>query len=676
MNYRSVIDSTQFEVESDKTIMVGVNEAGKTAILKALRHIKPPVVDPGTDRVNISILEDYPRRLLNQIQTKQLDPSDVEVVRATFILDAGDLAALPKALGVKSGATFTVYRFLDNDQQYSWTGFPQPDDFGTLISDVKRLRAYLAKGVQGAERVVAALEDMESWPMEEPLSAKNEETFARTIREAETLVDEDNTKELARWKRLHQASGTVTLLNKASGILLERLPLMVYYSTYFTVRPRIDLESLAARQARGDLDREYDFGNLCLLRLLGFSAQELSDLAKGAPVKSPRYDIDRGAQDAYTEALKVYQARLDDRHYRLNAASLSLTQDIRRVWGDENVTLRLVADGQYLKVMVVDDLGVEIELDQRSEGFRWLVSFFVVFRAQAQNELAGAILLLDEPGLSLHALKQQEFRRTVSLLGEDNQIIYTTHSPFMVGPDELHRVRIVEMADRTQGTKVHTRLQVDDPKSVYPLQAALGYELAQSMFSQKRNLVVEGVTDMFYLNAVNGAAQEAGGPILRYDPAIVPAGTASKVAYFCTIYATQNLAVAALLDSDTAGDDAAAQDALVSLLPKKSILRVGDFRDAAPKKAEVEDLFRETLTLVAKGLGWDSEATVAAQPARPLMNILDQEHGRKETGGKKVSKWKLVKAFSLWLQDNGYDALSEAERAAWEELTKAVNKAL
>lgn len=138
-----------------------------------------------------------------------------------------------------------------------------------------------------------------------------------------------------------------------------------------------------------------------------------------------------------------------------------------------------------------DELGIPVELDQRSEGFRWLVSFFVVFHAQAKDDLRNAILLLDEPGLSLHALKQQEFRKTVSALAEGNQIVYTTHSPFMVGADELDLVRVVEMVDRKVGTKVHTRLAVDDPKSIYPLQAALGYDLAQSMFTHQRNLVVE-----------------------------------------------------------------------------------------------------------------------------------------------------------------------------------------
>lgn len=342
------------------------------------------------------------------------------------------------------------------------------------------------------------------------------------------------------------------------------------------------------------------------------TARELSDLAAGVP--EPGAYGGREAP-AYQQAVQAHQDKLDERQAILNSASVDLTKSIREVWGDEQVQLKLIADGQYLKVVVVDDVGVEVELDQRSEGFRWLVSFFVVFKAQARGELKNAILLLDEPGLSLHALKQQEFRKTVTRLAEDNQVIYTTHSPFMVGTDELDLVRIVEMADRTTGTKVHTRLVVDDPRSVYPLQAALGYELAQSLFGQPRNLVCEGVTDMMYVEALNTAFTANGGG-LKSSVAVVPAMSASKVLYYVTLLHSQKLKVAALLDSDQAGDRAAQQDELVHLLTSKQILRTKDYCGGTVARAEIEDLLRDTLTQVAKDeLGWDVTATASAHPA-------------------------------------------------------------
>src|SRR5260370_19918665 len=101
---------------------------------------------------------------------------------------------------------------------------------------------------------------------------------------------------------------------------------------------------------------------------------------------------------------------------------------------DEAERVRIVADGQYLKVIVEDDVGVEIELDQRSEGFQWLVSFFIVFFAQSANNFKNAILLLDEPGFSLPALKQREFRTTISRPAEFHPNLFTTHSPLLFRP--------------------------------------------------------------------------------------------------------------------------------------------------------------------------------------------------------------------------------------------------
>lgn len=663
-NYRSVIDSGQFEVENDKTILVGVNEAGKTALLRALQTIHAPADAPRLD-----YLFDYPRSKLNDIQRGRVSPENIKVAMATFSLDADDVAAVAAHVAIGPEATITWHRYMDNSLRYSLTGFPSVPDVAAAKPNAIRMRAAVAK-VADSEDALVELDAFIALNDEESLDGAEGKQLRSALTEALPLIDEDDTTEMNRWAKLDELVKVGTSVVKAKEILRGRLPLLVYYSTYFTVRPRINLESLAERQARGDVDGEYDFGNLCLLKLLGFTAKELSELAKGAPERPHNYDSDPAVREQHEAAVVAYNRQLDSRQYQLNAASVQLTTDLRRVWGDATLQLRLVADGQYLKVMVVDDLGVEVELDQRSEGFRWLVSFFVVFRAQAQDDLEGAILLLDEPGLSLHALKQQEFRKTISLLGADNQILYSTHSPFMVGSDELDLVRIVEMKDRASGTQVHTRLQVDDPRSIFPLQAALGYELAQSMFSQKKNLVCEGVTDMFYLNAVNSAAEAESEPFFKSSPAIIPAGAASKVTYFATIYAGQNLDVVTLFDSDTAGDQAAKQEALVALLPRKAILQVGQFLDPAIANAEIEDVFRETIAEVAKSLGWDSTKTILSQPGRPIMNILSAEHG------KGVSKWKLAKQFMIWLGVNGYTALKPSEKDAWGKLATAVNKAL
>ena len=100
--------------------------------------------------------------------------------------------------------------------------------------------------------------------------------------------------------------------------------------------------------------------------------------------------------------------------------------------------------------------------------------------------------------------------------------------------------------------------------------------------------------------------------------ALVPASSAGKVVYFATILHAQKLKVAALLDSDGGGDQAAQQEVLVHTLGNKRILRTKDSYAGTVTTPEIEDLLRETLVQVAKSeLGWDVIATASAQPGRP-----------------------------------------------------------
>jgi hypothetical protein len=136
-----------------------------------------------------------------------------------------------------------------------------------------------------------------------------------------------------------------------------------------------------------------------LIKFLGLTVQELSQVGMAVATNNTKIEEQK------------YKDTIDRLDYRLNAKSLRLTEEIRRVWNPnvdkgEASTLKIKSIGQYLKVVVEDELGSEVELNQRSEGFQWLVSFFVVFFSEASDEHKNAILLLDEPGMSLHGLKQ------------------------------------------------------------------------------------------------------------------------------------------------------------------------------------------------------------------------------------------------------------------------------
>lgn len=667
-NYRSILDTGWFDIEERKTILVGPNEAGKTVILKALQQLNPP-----DDVLKLVPLRDYPRSKYNaDIQSKKTPLDSIPVVTAKFSLEKEDLEAIDPNL---KDAKYVVTINLDNSFTHHFEDGP-PTELYSEKMHKKLIR--LAKNVDQHRRKMASepvISRSEKEVVEDLISEfKAEETttsseFSKKIRQwLESIssdFDEDNLEQKKSYQALMQSTKTEETKRKLLEKLHERLPKFVYFDNYIRVRPALHLGFLADRVDHGDEDeKRYDYGNLCLLKFLGFDPRELSNLGDS------KFDSDA------PEQFENNRMPRDERDQQLNAASARLTREIKEVWRPdparaEAATLRVKADGQYLKVVVEDDLGVEVDFDQRSAGYQWLVSFFVVFFAETEGKHTNTILLLDEPGLSLHGLKQREFRHTISKLSEKNQTLYTTHSPFLVGPDELHLVRVVEMTKYEEGTIVHQTVLGKDPAAIFPLQEALGYDLAQSLFAQKRNLVLEGLTDYWYFDATVRLLADGGFDGPREKIALVPAGAAGKVVYFVSILHAHNLKVAALLDSDKAGNDAAMQDTLVHQLKNEKIIRTADVCQGNIKAPEIEDLLRKTLASVAKHeFKWDIDALIEKYPDRPIISIF------REQNFDEFSKYRLAKAYLRWTSTSHASDLAESERVAWKKLIQRVNKAL
>ena len=659
-NYRSIIDSGEFNVENLKTILVGPNEAGKTALLQALQHLNPP-----NEIKKLNALRDYPRSLYSRITRGEVKESKIEVVTGYFALDADEMAHAPDRFK-DTVLTYQYTKYMDNSATHQ---IPELVDsyYKNIKSDMMRLVHHLDRNVEEGQAKINSVSFQkltEGWSDYHQLNKESEKLNA-WLKTIFAEIDEDNEKEIQRWEKITQELQYANQKEEFYKYLSSNLPVFVLYSNYFRVKPIIHLANLARRTNENIMDDEaYDYGNNCLLKLLGFTATELSELGKVAEISHTTGDIES------------YREKLDKRSYQLNAASVELTTQIISIWNPneakgEASKLQFRADGQYLKVVVEDNIGVEIELDQRSEGFQWLVSFFIVFFAESQGKHKNTILLLDEPGVSLHALKQREFRKTISLLADTNQTIYSTHSPFMVGPDELDMVRVVELTDRRVGTKVHTTVTSSDPAAMLPLQEALGYDLAQSLFSNQRNMILEGLTDYWYLDACSGLMKASGKNGINEKISLIPANSASKVIYFATILSAHNLKVAALLDSDNAGDQAASQEILVHKLGARKILRTSDFIHPTQIRAEIEDIVRNTLAKIAREkLGWNIVEENANSPEKPVIDLF------KKKLGNEFSKYVLARAFLHWSRENSFEDLESKEQENITKLVSTINTVL
>jgi len=201
--------------------------------------------------------------------------------------------------------------------------------------------------------------------------------------------------------------------------------------------------------------------------------------------------------------------------------------------------------------------------------------------------------------LNLHASAQADLLRFINDLSKKYQIILTTHSPFMVESDQLTRVRTC--LDTDEGTVISDTIQEKDPNTLFPLQAALGYDIAQNLFVSKNNLLVEGPADLIYLTVLSNLLEADGREGLKDTITIVPVGGLDKVTTFISLLRGSKLNVVCLLDTFTDEKGKQKVNDLIrhKIIKEKNIRFFDEFTNNGKNVADIEDLFekQEILTI-------------------------------------------------------------------------------
>lgn len=242
-----------------------------------------------------------------------------------------------------------------------------------------------------------------------------------------------------------------------------------------------------------------------------------------------------------------------------------------------------------LKVRLWDDRHLlSLPFDQRSSGFRWFFSFLAAFSHYEQGR-EPIIILLDEPGVGLHARAQHDFLQFIEKrLAKKCQVLYTTHSPFLVQPAHLERARLVQDEGRSKGSRVSSDILSIDKDTLFPLQGALGYDLAQHLFVAPHNLVIEGTSDYAYLLLVSEHLKSISRTGLDERWSLVPVGGADLVPSFVALLG-HHLEVTVLIDSRKEGNQRLHKMAEQGILERNRIITVGEITKT--KLADIEDLF-------------------------------------------------------------------------------------
>jgi hypothetical protein len=559
LGFRSVKDSGWIETDSS-TALIGVNESGKTNLLLPLWKLNP------ANEGEIVPLADYPRAeyvenrhnnnrvfIVGEFETDEdfkdelakltnFPREEFSRVRFSRLFSKQYQVSFPTVMEVKSVSSKNVDSFLTNVKSFLSTD---------VSSDDEVLRTVLLEGIDKVWKI------LESFNGE----IDSEQLLTLQTKLSEIPLGKSDCSLVERWKQCLSDFSELSIriglihpdnMSKAREAALEHMPSFVYYSNYGNLDSEIYLPHVIQNLERKDLGAKNTAKVRTLRVLFDFvklKPQEILDLGKSMT----------DGKEPTPEQIEDAAKKTKERSVLLQSASTKLTKEFKNWWKQGNYRFRFEADGDHFRIWVSDDQRPEeIELEARSTGLQWFLSFFLVFLVESKNAHEDTILLLDEPGLSLHPLAQKDLTLFFDGLAENNQLLYTTHSPFLIDPDRLDRVRAVYIEeDGTTAVSENLRAgKASSPefRSIYAVHGALGLSVSDALLQGCTNVIVEGPSDQFYMSGIKTVLIALGEIIPQRELLFFPGGGAKGVKALVPILAGKDEDPPhVILDSDQQG---------------------------------------------------------------------------------------------------------------------------
>ena len=546
-NYKCIDDSNEFSI-NDLTCLAGKNESGKTALLQAMRRLNP-VEEAESD---FGVLMEYPRR--RQHEADADDPSAREVLATSWDLSEEDLASVKDVVGpnaIQKSVKVSVRRGYDNKTEWEFE-IDESQIIPFVVSEIPQL----SESAKECALSHSTLESLHSWLTSLPEPNEGETLLLRHIQERFPYNNPSNA---------------------VSKVLTDRLPRFLYFPTYGTLPGRVKVEDIESKANNEDSQSESDRFFLALLALANTDIKALRDAQSYEELKARLESVSNRLSNEIFE-------------YWTQNQQLAVEFDYREArQGDPHPF-----NNGHILTLRVHNLRhrVSVGFDERSAGFVWFFSFLVWFSQMERKYGDKLIILLDEPGLSLHGKAQGDLLRYMKeKLLPKYQIIYTTHSPFMIDTENILGVRTVEdvVENNVQiGTKVSERVFSSDADTLLPLRAALGYDITQSLFIGEHSLLVEGPSDLLFLQWFSRQLTKEGRTGLNARWTITPVGGIDKLGSFNALFGANDLHVAILTDFHS-GDKRK-----IRALTESGLLAAGHLFSATEfveqEEADIEDM--------------------------------------------------------------------------------------
>lgn len=532
--YRSIDEMDGFAVEPDVTCLVGKNESGKTAVLQALNK------SFSQDKTKFEEVLDYPTTRTSE---RRKEKGKSQVTTLDYALEQSDVDAVEEELG--SGAIrdrlISIKTMYDGSTE--WVVSLNEDVIVENLTHDLALPAAQQRMAEEADSVEELFQVLQG--LDEPNS-----TAVSVLQKVES------------WRYSDPEYCAIDKLDK-------RRPKFVYFGEYDSMPGEILVQELIQNRDAEKLTR----GQQAFLSLLRLAAVEPEDFINPESDEHLIRDVENASNGITAEVFKYW------------SQNTNLRVDLRV----DQVTSGTYA-GPRLQIRVLNQKhNVTVPFDERSRGFVWFFSFLAYFSAIEEESSSPLILLLDEPGLNLHARAQADLLRFIDdRLAPHHQVILTTHSPFMIDPQRLHRVRVVEDYEQG-GTAVSADVLNANRDTVFPLMAALGVDLTQTLWVGPNVLLVEGPSDVVYLNYLSEALRAEDRVSLDPRWTITPGGGLAKLPTFLSLFGANQMNVAVLTDSSAKEKNTLRRLKEAGRVGSSTVIEIGAILNRA--EADLEDLF-------------------------------------------------------------------------------------
>lgn len=584
LNFRSIIKSGWIDTD-DITALVGTNESGKTNVLLPLWKLNP--VSFGT----INLLADMPRNKFAQMRST---PKEHVFIEAKYELSDYEqdklVEIVPKELSI-SFSEIVVKKDYSGGLHFS---FPNQKPIDINMETIDSLLQQAQEKIIVSEQNIPEEDRQEKTEtilnFNDLTSSEVPVRIDKICSKLKPIIPNDNNKDILTQLNtdLQELKKEFTSRQLTQNTLVcdwikINMPKYVYYSNYGNLDSQIRFSEILPKLAATNLSEKEEAKVRTLNTLFNFVGLKPSEISQLGTEINPNKEL-------------IVQNK-DERLALLNSASAGLTQQFREWWKQGEYHFRLFADGDFFRILVSDQIRPEeINLEARSTGLQWFFSFFLVFLTESTRENKNTILLLDEPGVTLHPTAQKDLLKFFHNLSQSNQLLYTTHSPFMVDAGNLEQVRSVYI-NKSGESVVSSNLRasekeygIDQTKSIFSVHAALGLTVSDTLLVNCNPILVEGPSDIIYFSAIKNLLINKGKIKPLKEMVFISTGGTKGTKTTASIVSGKNdINPFVILDGDKAGKDKKKE--LEKDLYVNCKNRIIDIASYTIQNGEVEDLF-------------------------------------------------------------------------------------